>query len=109
MSRLNSIELPGDEFVEWPSLPLSKRESIGQAEVMYTEAGAQGNTMALVHLGRLRTMACKDLDGAEVAFRAAIKADPSCADAYLALGELLFEQDDADGAEAAFRATIKLG
>ena len=30
-------------------------------------------------------------------------------DAYLALGELLFEQDDADGAEAAFRATIKLG
>ena len=59
MSHINSIELPGDEFVEWPSLPLSKRESIGQAEVMYTEAGAQGNTMALVHLGRLRTMVCK--------------------------------------------------
>lgn len=62
------------------------------------------------NLGNLLMMAAyADYDGAEVAFRAAIKVDPTEARAYNNLGILLQDvREDYDGAEAAFRTAIKL-
>ena len=72
----------------WGSLPAAEAEEIEEAIAMLREAGAQGHAAANVSLGFLLEHVRKDVDGAEQAYRAAIKADPSNIDYHFNLGGL---------------------
>ena len=90
----------------WASLPAAEREKMDEAEVMCTEAAAQGHPQAHCYLGTL-LLKRGDIDGAEAAYRGAIAADPGFASTHFSLAILLqYERKDFDGAEAAYRAAI---
>ena len=93
----------------WASLPAAEREEIEEAIAMLTEAGAQGHAQANYTLCFLLEKVRHDVDGAIVAYRAAVAADPGHAVAHCNLGFLLkTERQDIDGAEVAYRAAIEV-
>ena len=64
------------------SLPPAEQEEIAEAISMLTEAVAQGHVLAQCLLGNLLKDVRGDVDGAEAAYRAAIKVDPKLAGAH---------------------------
>ena len=75
---------------------------VGRAVLSRTEASRSDFSLGLKCQDSLDPLAWKDFDGAEAAFRRAIKIDPNDPDAHSGLGLLLHDhRKDFDGAEAA--------
>jgi tetratricopeptide (TPR) repeat protein len=87
-----------------------RRRRYADAAVLLRQALAEDSSLAKAHyaLGYALSESEVDIDGAEVAYRAAIECDPKhVAGARVNLGVLLEnDRQDIDGAEAVYRAAI---
>jgi tetratricopeptide (TPR) repeat protein len=86
-----------------------RRGRFAEAGALARQALAENSSLVDGHfvLGVALHVGEADADGAEAAYRAAIKCGPKHANAHYNLGLLLEEKGDAGGAEAAVRTAIK--